>query len=58
MNIELDPEELEELRRILADYLAGLREEAHHTDAREYKTQLRQEEALVQRLQQKLQPGR
>lgn len=55
MNVEFNDEELDMLRKVLADHLADLREEAHHTDARDYKDQLRKEEALLYRIQQKLQ---
>ena len=55
MNVEFNDEELGMLRKVVADQLADLREEAHHTDARDYKDQLRKEEALLYRIQQKLQ---
>jgi hypothetical protein len=55
MKVDLEAEEIELLRTILAEHIAGLREEAHHTDARNYKEQLRQDEAVLQGIQQKLQ---
>ncbi|MGB9178677.1 MAG: hypothetical protein WCB68_05460 [Pyrinomonadaceae bacterium] len=37
MSFEFDERELEMLRRVVAEYIADLRDEAHHTDARDYK---------------------
>jgi hypothetical protein len=55
MKVDLEAQEIELLRTIIAEHMAGLRDEAHHTDARIYKEQLRQEEAVLQGIQQKLQ---
>jgi hypothetical protein len=55
MNVEFNAEELEILRSVLAEYVTDLHEEVTHTDTREYKEQLRAEEAILRRLQQKLQ---
>lgn len=57
MSFEFDDRELEMLRRVVAEHIADLRDEAHHTDAREYKEQLRGEEAVLQSIQQKLGAG-
>ncbi|MGA9993842.1 MAG: hypothetical protein WBP93_00380 [Pyrinomonadaceae bacterium] len=54
MSFEFDERELEMLRRVVAEYIADLRDEAHHTDARDYKEQLRSEETVLQGIQQKL----
>ena len=54
MNVEFDGDELQLLRKVLAEYITNLREEAHHTDAHDYKEQLRQEEALLQRIENKV----
>jgi hypothetical protein len=54
MNVSFSDDELAILRRVVDEYLADLHEEAHHTDAHEYKVQLLREESRLKEIRQKL----
>ena len=50
MNIEVSPEELSELNRIIAGYADELSTEIQHTDNFEFREQLKEEQATVSAL--------
>jgi hypothetical protein len=50
MTVTVTEEEQEVLGRVLAGRLRDLRVEIRHTDSREFKTQLRHEEEILERL--------
>ena len=49
-NISLSSEELSVVRHALETYLAELHDEVHHTDNRDMKDQLKQEEQTIQKV--------
>jgi hypothetical protein len=54
MTLTMNEEEQEVLGRLLAGRLHDLRIEVRHTDSREFKIQLRHEEAILERLVERL----
>jgi hypothetical protein len=54
MTIELKPEEVELIRRIVRQYYMNLRAEIYHTDATLFKKRLKDEEGAVMGLLEKI----
>ncbi|MEW6207938.1 MAG: hypothetical protein AB1631_06195 [Acidobacteriota bacterium] len=54
MNIELTPEEKDLLTSIVDQYFSSLREEIYKTEEYEFKTRLKEEEAMVKKILEKL----
>jgi hypothetical protein len=54
MTLTVSEEEQEVLGRILAGRLRDLRVEIRHTDSRDFRTQLRHEEELIEKLMDRL----
>jgi hypothetical protein len=50
MKLELDPQEQELLQKILRSYRTRLQEEIFHTDARDFKSSLKEELEVLERL--------
>ena len=56
MELNLSPEEVELLRRILTNHLPELRAEIVHTERYSLRQELKQDEAVVKRLLSRLEP--
>jgi hypothetical protein len=54
VNLELTSEEAEQLRFILESYRTDLRGEIHETDSRTFRAQLKEREAVIDQLLQRL----
>jgi hypothetical protein len=54
MNIDMSGPEVTFLRQVLSDRLGALRQEVRHTDAHEFKAELKQRQQVLERLISKL----
>ena len=57
VSLELTPEEAEQLRFILESYRTDLRGEIRETDSRTFRAQLKEREAVIGQLLQRLPPA-
>ena len=54
VELELNREEAEVLREVLASYLSGLQDEIAHTDDRDFRERLRHTREVVEELQRRV----
>jgi hypothetical protein len=57
VNLDLDPEEREDLVEFLQNCLGSLKEEVHHTDRHAFRDMLKRKEQVLQRVLDKLKEG-